>query len=143
MTRTYRIAIAAMTLMAGQMAPGDVWGAGEPTARPSKIETIPGTKDRRITLTAKAAKRLDIQTGRIDVDSSGNKTAPYVAVFYDLAGESWVYTNPEPLSYVKRRVTVASFDGGTAHLLDGPAEGVTIVTVGVVELYGVERGLGH
>jgi hypothetical protein len=143
MARTERIAIAASLLITLWAVPNPAPAASEPHVSPSKVEVIPGGKDKRVSLTEKAAKRIDIQTGRVDHDATGKKSVPYVAVFYDLTGESWVYTNPEPLSFVRRPVTIASVDGAVAHLTEGPAEGVKVVTVGVAELYGAERGIDH
>jgi hypothetical protein len=119
------------------------WAAEKAHASAHKVETVAGTTDRRITLTPKAAERLDIQTGQISLDPAGGKVAPYVSVFFDLAGASWVYTNPEPLAFVKRKVAIGRVQGDNAYLNDGPPQGTKVVTVGVAELYGAERGVGH
>ena len=66
---------------------------------------------------------------------------PYAALIYGVDGDTWTYTNEEPLSYVRYPVTVDYIDGDTAVLLDGPEAGVEVVTVGAAELLGVEFGL--
>ena len=109
---------------------------------PAKVELVAGTTLKRVTLTPKAAERLDIQTGQITEDETGRKIAPYTSLFYDLAGETWVYTSPEALSFVRQKVVVESIKGGNVYLKDGPAKGEKVVTVGVSELFGTEKGGG-
>jgi hypothetical protein len=70
------------------------------------------------------------------------KVVPYSAVIYDLTGETWVYTVPEPLTYVRQPITVNYIEGDTAVLVDGPDTGTLVATVGVAELYGVDTGVG-
>jgi hypothetical protein len=57
-------------------------------------------------------------------------------------GQAWVYTMPQPLTYVRHRVTVDYVEGDRAVLSDGPPPGTAIVTDGVAELYGIELGVG-
>ena len=69
------------------------------------------------------------------------KVVPSGAVLYDAQGKTWVYTNPEPLVYVRHPITVDYFDGDRVILSsDGPATGTTVVTVGAAELFGAEYG---
>jgi hypothetical protein len=68
---------------------------------------------------------------------------PYGAVIYDVHGETWVYTNPEPLSFVRERIVVDYIDGDRVVLSEGPATGTQIAAVGAAELYGIEFGVGH
>jgi hypothetical protein len=74
---------------------------------------------------------------------SGRKhiVIPYAAVIYDVQGETWVYTNPETLVYVRFPILVDFIEGGLAFLLVGPPSGTLVVTVGVSELYGAETGV--
>jgi hypothetical protein len=67
---------------------------------------------------------------------------PYSAVLYDLNGETWVYTNPEPLVFVRQPVSVDYIEGDLAVLSDGPPAGTQVATVGVAELYGADTGVG-
>lgn len=110
--------------------------------RPSKVESIEGSKVKRVTVTEKAAQRLDIQTGVVASDGTGQLSAPYASIVYDISGGTWVYTVPKPLTYVRHSVVVQSIKGDKALLREGPAPGVAIVTVGVAELYGAEKGIG-
>ena len=96
----------------------------------------------RITLTPDAMKRIDVQTAAIqDVDVSGTKQKimPYSALLYDTEGETWTFTNAEPLTYVRQKIKVDRIDGDKAILAQGPAAGTQVVTVGVAELYGSEE----
>lgn len=112
-----------------------------PHPPPSKMEAVPGTSLKRITLTEKAAGRLDIQTAKIARDAEGKKIAPYLAIIYDAAGQPWVYLNPGPLTYVREKVNIEKLVGEFAYLTEGPGDDVVVVTVGVAELFGLERGL--
>ncbi|MDX1414250.1 MAG: hypothetical protein R3293_08660 [Candidatus Promineifilaceae bacterium] len=67
---------------------------------------------------------------------------PYSAVIYGLNGETWVYVNTAPLTYMRQEITVEHIDGGDAYLSSGPPAGTAIVTVGVAELFGADTGVG-
>jgi hypothetical protein len=99
-----------------------------------------------VILSAQAAKRLGIQTDLVrqaQIRGTLRKVVPYAAVLYDPHGEAWVYTNPEPLTFVRAHISVDSIDGDRAVLSEGgPADGTAVVTVGVPELYGTELGVG-
>jgi multidrug efflux pump subunit AcrA (membrane-fusion protein) len=66
---------------------------------------------------------------------------PYAAVIYGLEGETWVYTNPEPLVYVRQPIVVFYIVGYMAVLAEGPSSGTPVVVVGVSELFGAETGV--
>ncbi len=70
------------------------------------------------------------------------KIIPYNAVLYDPKGDTWVYTNTEPLTFVRHPIVVDYLDGDMAVLSDGPAAGTQVVTVGAAELFGLEFGAG-
>jgi len=114
-----------------------------PNVRPARIEPVEGTNLRRITLTEKAAQRLDIQTTEVTQDPSGEWVVPYASIFYDLSGSSWIYASPAPRSFVRHRVSVVRIEGAKAYLKDAPPAGTQVVTVGVSQLYGAEKGIGH
>jgi hypothetical protein len=133
---------AALHLPAAGLAPAMAAEAALHTP-PAHIQAIAGSPLKRITLTDKAAKRLDIQTGEVRQDPAGGSVVPYAAVLYDIAGVAWVYTNPEPLTFVRHRVEVARINGADAYLKDGPPVGTRVVKVGVAQLYGAEKGIGH
>lgn len=85
------------------------------------------------------------QIVRVELSLLGNgtqqKVVPYAAVIYGLQGETWVYTNPEPLVFVRDPILVDYVEGDVAVLLDGPTAGTAVVTVGGAELYGAETGV--
>ena len=143
-----RMAIVALALavIAPRLASPDA-NAASPTGahleKPYKLEAIPGSEIKRIVLTEKAARRIDVKTGQISKDASGKLVAPYLAIMFDLKGETWVYTNPGPLQFVRHKVTVETVKGEKAFLTDGPPDETRVVTQGVAELYGTERGIGH
>jgi hypothetical protein len=119
---------------------------GGAAAEPAKVEQVEGADVSRLTLTARAAERLGIQTRPLlagKLGGAARRVVPYSAVLYDAKGDTWVYTNPAPLTYVRERVTVDRIQGDQAVLTDGPPEGTPVVTVGAAELYGTEFGVGH
>jgi len=118
----------------------------ESHAEPGKVEQVEGTDVGRVTLTAAGASRVGIQTTPVReerVAGQQRKIIPYAAVVYDSDGETWTYTNPEPLVFVRERIEVDHITGDQAVLTSGPAAGTAVVTVGVAELYGTELGVGH
>lgn len=111
--------------------------------RPANVEPIEGTDLLRVTLTAEAAERLDIQTAMVEGAADGQTIIPYAAVFYGLTGETWAYTSPEPLAFVRQPITVDRIEGELAYLSEGPSSGTVVVTIGSAELFGVETGIGE
>lgn len=111
---------------------------------PSKTEAIEGSDFKRLILTEKAVQRLDIQTTPVrdeQVDGTQRKVIPYAAVLYGLNGETWAYTNPEPLVYLREVVVIDHINGDMVILTEGPAVDTPVVTVGVSLLYGAEVGV--
>ena len=64
-------------------------------------------------------------------------------MLYDPNGDTWAYTNPEPLVFVRAPITVVTIDGNRAVLSAGPAAGTQVVTVGAAELLGTEYEVGE
>lgn len=110
------------------------------TAKPAYVEEIEGSKFKRVVVTEKAAERLDIQTAQVS-EEQGALVVPYSTLIYGLHGETWLYTSPGPLTYVRHPITVERIEGDLAFLSDGPELGTEVVTVGVAELYGEETGI--
>ena len=113
--------------------------------QPAQVEKIEGTEFNRVILTEKAAERLDLQTAPVreeQVNGTQRLVVPYSAVIYDLHGETWTYTSPAPLTFVREPITVDYIEGDMVVLTDGPAVGTEVVTVGVPELYGADTGIG-
>jgi len=67
---------------------------------------------------------------------------PWSAVVSDFHGGAWVYENPAPHTFVRRRVHVRRVAGHDAVLDRGPEPGAKVVTIGVAELFGTEFGAG-
>jgi hypothetical protein len=71
------------------------------------------------------------------------RVVPHSSLIYGAHGETWVYTSPEPLTYVRHPVSIDYIENDLAVLSDGPPVGTEVVTVGVAELYGTEFEVGH
>ena len=79
---------------------------------------------------------------RLSGGGEKRKVIPYSAVLYDARGRSWVYTNPEPLVFVRHPIRIDTIEGDNVLLTEGPAAGTAVVTVGGAELFGTEFGVG-
>jgi len=115
---------------------------------PAHVEHIEGSELSRLTLTPKALERLDIQSAfvqeaRVTRSASPRKVVPYAAVLYDANGRTWVYTRPEPQSFLRHEIVVDYIEGDMAVLSEGPPIGTEVVTVGGAELFGAEFEVGH
>jgi hypothetical protein len=108
---------------------------------PYTVEEVEGQDFLRVILTESAVERLDIQTEPV-ASSSSSLVVPAEAVYLDADGSTWVFTNPEPLVYVREVVDVIRETSELAYLSEGPAPGTEVVTVGIPELYGAETGFG-
>ena len=75
-------------------------------------------------------------------EGEGGTVIPHASLVYDHNGATWAYTNPEPLVFLRQRISIAYVEGEDAVLSDGPAAGTTVVTTGAAELYGLETGVG-
>lgn len=110
---------------------------------PSRVEAIEGSEFSRLILTEKAVERLGVETAQVEVRqmNSEHLAVPYSAVMYGLDGKTWVYTNPEPLVYIRESIVIDYIDGDWVALVEGPEVGTSIVTVGSSLLYGAEVGV--
>jgi hypothetical protein len=81
----------------------------------------------------------------VEVTLSGSgtvlKVIPYATVIYDTSGGTWVYTNPQPLVFIRESIEISYIEDDRVFLTAGPAVGTVIVTVGGSELYGAEVGV--
>jgi hypothetical protein len=119
--------------------------------QPATVADIPGSPVHKVTLTALAVQRLDVKTqpvaaapGAAPAPGSVQLTAvPQRALVYDPEGRSWVYTNPEPMTFVRASVVLDHVDADLAVLKDGPPLGTAVVTTGAPELLGAEYGVGE
>ena len=114
--------------------------------RPLLVEAVNGSKISRLTLSGKAVKRLGISTKPVvTATRPGTKvtlSVPYSAIIYDKHGDTWVYTSPKQLVFIRQSVTVETIERDLALLSKGPKAGTNVATVGVSELYGSELGVG-
>jgi len=131
-------AVVAVVLLGGK----DAESASTGLAEPAVLEDVEGQTLRRIVLTPQAAARLGIETVPVRASAEG-KVIPYAALIYGAHGETWVYTSPERLQFLRAPVVVERIEGELAYLRSGPPSGTEIVTVGAAEVYGTEFELGH
>jgi hypothetical protein len=115
---------------------------------PSKLEKIEGSDLMRVTLTARAIERLDLKTvevreQRVPPATSLQRVVPYSSLIYDPKGKTWVYTSPQPGSFVRHSVEVDHIEGDVVALKDGPPTGTVVASRAVAELYGAEFKVGH
>lgn len=112
---------------------------------PAKVEETDQKGIMRVTLEPRAAERIGLQTVQVmpAQGSAGRTVVPYGAIMYDTKGETWTYTNPQPLVYVRQKIVVESIDGDRVILSQGPPPGTVVVTVGATELMGAEHKYGH
>ena len=115
---------------------GQIPVTGAEKVAPSSLEPIEGTELSRVILTEKAAERIGVQT----VPVSG-RVVPYSAVIYDIEGNTWIYTNPAPLTFVRAPIVISRIDGDQAFLSQALESDAPIVTMGVIEIYGAETGV--
>jgi hypothetical protein len=109
-------------------------------AQPAEVvsnESGPAT----VTLTQEAAGRIGLETTAVRNVHGGRLAVPYAAIIYAPDGNTYVFTEPEPLTFVRRPVKVASIGEDGAILTHGPPAGTKAVTVGASELYGAETGV--
>jgi hypothetical protein len=130
---------------------------GEAASGEARVVQLQGADQRRVFLPRQAAERLGIQTaevrdtrvaakpaaiGQRRGPAAMRKTIPYAAVLYDEHGDTWVYTSPAPLTFVRERIGVDYVSGDLAVLFKGPPAGTRVVIVGAPELLGAELGGG-
>jgi hypothetical protein len=109
---------------------------------PATLEPIEGTDVQRVIFDAEGAKRVGLQTAA--VRQNGQETIiPYSAVIYDAEGNTYAYTAPEPLTFVRQEIEIDRIDGKSVVLSDGLSAGTKVVTVGTAEVYGTEFEVAH
>ena len=115
---------------------------------PAEVKHIEGSELSLVTLTEMAAQRIDLKTDQVGEatlkrSASKRKVVPYSSLIYDPNGQTWVYTSPKPLTFVRHKVEVDYIEGEVVVLNDGPPTGTVIASLGVAELYGTEFEVGH
>ena len=148
--RNVRFAMAAMILIALPSLGCKHEAAASPKQSPATLEESgqPGIK--RVRLTERAAERLGIEMAEVREEavtiadnSVQRKIIPYGAIIYDTKGQTWTFTNPEPLVFIRQSVSVERISGDKVILTEGPPVGTSVVTVGSAELMGAESKYGH
>ena len=138
------LVIGGLQLSACQQRPASATG----DKHPAVVEKINGTGTARVTLSEQAIQRIDLKTGEVREEmisrsKSKQKVVPYSALIYDVKGSTWVYTSPQPRTFVRQKVEVDYIEGDVAVLKDGPPAGTVVASVGVAELFGAEYKVGH
>ena len=118
----------------------------------AELDELPGMDDdedgvtRALYYSVDGANLASGQRLMVEVSLAGDEgtrlVVPYSSLIYDIYGDTWVYTNPEPRHYLRVPVLVDYIQGENVVLVDGPAAGTTVVTVGVAELHGTDTGVG-
>ena len=109
---------------------------------PAELEPIKGTDVHRVIVDPEGVERAGIQTSPIRQNGQGT-VIPYNAVIYGADGNTYTYTAPEPLTYVRQEIKIDHFDGDSVMLFDGPPAGTEVVTVGAALVYGSEFEVAH
>ena len=116
------------------------------TEHPAQVEHIDGPELRRVTLTERAVERIGLETVSIreeQLSGSLRKIVPYSSLIYDSRGRTWIYTSPQPRTFIRLEVDVDRIEGDRVLLRKGPPAGTVVASVGVAELYGTEFEIGH
>jgi hypothetical protein len=140
-TRRPRLAVAALVLMAGLSlsACKEIEEESAAGYEPATLSAIKGKSEdyKRVTFTKEGAARTGLQTA--EVRRSGKHiVVPYAALIYNDEAKTFVYTNPDSLSYERMPVKVDRIAEERVLLSDGPKAGTRVVTVGATEVYGTE-----
>jgi hypothetical protein len=109
---------------------------------PARLEPIEGTEIKRVKFSAEGAKRVGLQTAAVRRNAQG-RVIPYAAVIYDSRGNTYAYTSPERLTFVRQDIEIDRVDGDLVVLSEGPPAGTKVVTVGAAEVYGTEFEVAH
>ena len=138
--RLLRLGAVGLVLIVAGMSLSACETAAEPDTgeEAATVEPIKGTDVNRVTLTKEAAETLGIETASIQ-RVGRREVVPDAAVIYDPAGNTFTYSSPKPLTYVRHDITVDHINGTKAILKKGPPAGTAVVTVGSAELSGLEN----
>jgi hypothetical protein len=121
--------------------------AAESTSDAVRLEPVEGTELSKVILSRRAAERLGIRTDRVRLQrqpgAGTRKVIAHGAVLYDEHGDTWTFTSPAPLTFLRQKIDIDYITGSSVVLRDGPPAGTTVVTVGAAELLGAELGVGE
>jgi hypothetical protein len=142
MKHSIRLMVAAMVIAGLQLTACQRHSGAHHAEHPAEVKKIEGSDLSTVTLTESAMKRLDVKTDQVR-EQAGKTVVPYSALIYDPKGQTWVYTNPQPRTFVRHKINIDRINGETVVLNDGPPAGTTIASVAVAEIYGAEFKVGH
>jgi hypothetical protein len=108
--------------------------------KPAKVGPATAAGVKPVTFTAEGARRIGLATSAV-TNANGSLVVDYTALIYDSAGGSWVYTIPEPLTYLRTAVKVSTVEQHRAFLAAGPLVGTPVVTTGAAQIFGEELGI--
>lgn len=118
----------------------------QPLKRPTEsgLYEVPGTIHYEVSGADHGLVNRQLVLVELALSGGGEKRKiiPYAAVLYDAKGNTWVYTNPEQLVFIRQPIQIETIVGDEVILVDGPPAGTAVVTVGGAELYGTEFGVG-
>ena len=136
---TVTVALAGILAVGGCRA-----AASEPVtkAEPAHVELVDGSDVALVTVTARAAERLGIETVPARASGSG-VVIPYSAVLYEADGTTWAYIQEGDLTFKRYPLDIETIEGDDALLTSGPPAGTPVVSVGATELFGTEFEVGH
>lgn len=124
-------------------------GCGESAGEYKKVDPYTLVKGENgintVILTEKGAERIQVANAPVVAEESNGAShlvVPYSALIYDNYGGEWVYTSPEPLTYIRAEVTVDFVEGDKVFLSVGPDAGTEVAIAAVAELYGTDTGVG-
>ena len=105
---------------------------------PAHLESTGPDKPARVILTEEARHRVQLQTTRVKPHGA-DVSLDQAALVYDKKGKPWVFTVIGPLTYVRAAVGIKEVNENNVMILSsGPPAGTEVVTVGAIELWGIE-----
>jgi hypothetical protein len=137
-----RLVVAIAVVALGFSACADTKESAAEKDELATLVEIKGSDVKQVVLTERAAERIGLQMAPVG-GTAGAATIPYSAVVYDPEGNTWAFTSPKPLTFMRSPITVTSIAGDQAVLSAGPAPGTPVVTLGTALLYGTENEIGH
>jgi multidrug efflux pump subunit AcrA (membrane-fusion protein) len=111
---------------------------------PARVEHVGHSATPSVVLTPVGARRLALQTATATAAGghSSMVVIPYSALLYQPDGTNTVYTVTGVRTYTRRNVVVSKITGNQVVLSGGVPAGTKVVTIGSVELQGVQDGVG-
>ncbi len=148
MKHSIRLMVAALVAAGLQLIACQQHQAKYEAEHPAEIRKIEGSDLSQVILTERAAQRIALKTDQVREamvkrSTSPRRVVPYSSLIYDQKGQTWVYTSPQPRTFVRHKVDVDYIEGDLVVLNDGPPAGTVVASVAVAELYGTEFKVGH